>query len=216
VEEILTQAGDAVARLVQQVIDKLNAADFAGAGAAVGELNSMALTPPMRLFAACHRIRLAVYENRPLAVFDVLEEIEQPYAEMKAPGGLEKQWYVLSWLSLPFACGYPIDIFYLHDLAQSLPQLVMRQRCMARAVRYGVQFKDHPYMSFVLEHPAARMPEGGAPYYTALTGFLTRVYERRIGELREAFESLSRSATSPLEQYSTAQFAASYSHLWSG
>lgn len=213
-EEVLTQAGTAVAELARQVTDKLTAADFAGAGTAVDELLELQLSPSLRLFTVCAKIRLAAYEGRPLAVFDVLEEIEQPYAELSSPGAWEQQWYLLSWLNLPFACEYPIDIFYLHDLAQTLPQLVMRQRCLARAVRYGVQFKDHPYMSFVLEHPAARMPAGGDPYYTALTGFLTRVYQRQHGDLAQAFASLQRSSTTPLQQYSTGKLSATYSHLW--
>jgi hypothetical protein len=215
VEEYFSQFGDTVARLTRQIADAINAADFRQAMQDNDALGRHELPPAMQLYVVCNRIRLAAYQSRRLEPFDVLEQIEQPFAELNRPGTWERQWYVLSWLTLPFACKYPIDIFYMHHLAQELPELVMRQRCLARAVRYGVQFKDHPYLAFVLEHPAAKMPEGGDPYYSALITFLLSTYQRHSGEMAGVIESLQRSAVTPLQEHSVKQLVAQYGHLWS-
>ncbi len=215
VEEYFTKYGDSIARLARQISSALTAADFAQAAQANAELERLEFSPGLRLFMVCNRVRLAAYQARQLEAFDVLEQIEQPFAELNQPGVWEKQWYVLSWLTLPFACKYPIDIFYMHHLAQELPELVMRQRCLARAVRYGVQFKDHPYMLYVLEHPGAKLPEGGDPYYAALVTFLLRTYQRRSAEMAAVIDSLERTATTPLQEHSVRQLVAQYSHLWS-
>jgi hypothetical protein len=213
VEEILSKAGEPAAQLAQQVSNALTSADFAQAAQANAQLSALNLDAPLQLYCAYVRVRLATYQGHKLEAFDVLEQIEQPYASLGSPGAWERQWYVLSWLTLPFACQYPIDIFYLHHQALALPQQVARLRCLARAVRYGVQFKDYPYMAFVLEHPSAQLPEGGDPYYMSIIHFLLAAHQRQLSELDGAKASLLRASNSPLQEFSTQQLFDQFAHL---
>jgi hypothetical protein len=214
VEEVIGLDGPEAAALVQRTLESLAATDFRAAEEATSDLLARPVSAPLRLFAACTRIRLAEYQAQQLHAFDVLEQIEQAYAETRSHSPWETQWYVLGWLTLPFACRYPIDVFYLHHLALSLPEPVQRQRCSALAVRYAVEFKDHQYVSFALERPAAQMLAGGDPYYSAIIAFLLAVYRRDTSALAGLAGSLERAASTPLQGLSAQKLITQYGHLW--
>jgi len=212
VEEVFEHEVEDAAALARLANSAINQANFTEADKAICALRQLELTPEMQLFALQSRLRLAELMGRKLEACEAVETIEQAYHGIAQPGGWVQHWYVYAWLILPFACGYPVDIFYLHHLSQELPQVVMRQRCVARAVQHGVQQYDHNFMAFILDGFESR-PLQGDPYYRSKVCFLIDIYHRDYSRLRIDADNFKRSASSPLQEHAAAMLIRQYSHL---
>lgn len=188
-------------------------ADFSEAERTTAALLGMNITPEVRLFALHNWVRIAELTDRKLAAGETLDKIEQAYNRVSQPGGWVQHWYVYSWLLLPFTCDYAIDIFYLHHLARELPQVVMRQRCIARTVQYGVQQRDHNFMLFIMEHLETSENGTADPYYRSKTNFLLDIYRRDYTQLRIDADNLRRAADTPLHEVAATRLIKQYSHL---